>query len=127
MDLIHNLIEFYDFITEHKFKNVFWNLLESTGESSNASIFYLPRTLKEKAIKEINKCTKKHKGAPGIEQLKAFKNNLISQLDNPNATGQYHLEEIQSVEAMQSYTKNFAELWPKIYKELKYYEDMGIR
>lgn len=112
-----NLLEFYDFITKNKFKNVFWNLLESSGESSKASVFYLPTKLKEMAIKEINKCTKRYKGAPGIEQLGTFKNNLITMLDN-NSTTEYHKKEILSVETLQNYKHTFADLWPNIHKEL---------
>lgn len=113
-----NLTEFYDYITENNFRHVFWNLLESAGENSKASVFNLPRPLKESAIRELDRCIKKYFNAPGIAELKNFRQNLINQLDNPNTKTEYHLKEIESIETLQPYNKKFADLWPKLYKGL---------
>ena len=105
-----NLVEFYDFILEHNFENIFWNLLENTGENCNASVFRLPRALREKAIQEIDRCVEKYKGEIGIDQLEIYKNNLIN-VTSPPAT-KYFLDEIKSLELLQPYNKTFSDIWP---------------
>jgi len=112
-----NLVEFYDFILEHKFLNIFWNLLESAGENSKASVFRLPKKLKDKAIQEIDRCTEKYKDEIGIHHLEGYKNNLVNQIDNESTT-EYHLNEIKSLEILQPYNKTFSDVWPKLYKGL---------
>lgn len=113
-----NLIEFYDYATENNFRNIFWNLLESAGENSNASIYNLPKALKESAVKELDNCIKKYFNAPGIVELKTFRQNLINSFNNSKTTSEYHFKEIESVESLQPYNKKFSDLWPKIYKRM---------
>jgi len=113
-----NLIEFYDFITENNFKNVFWNLLESAGQNEKATVFRLPKRLKDIAIKEIDECEKKYKNAPGIESLQIYKKNLINSFDDPKCTTKHHLDEIKSLELLQPYHKTFKDIWPSLYNGL---------
>ena len=101
---------------EHNFENIFWNLLESTGENCNASVFRLPMPLREKAIQEIDRCVEKYKGEIGIDQLEIYKNNLIN-VTSPPAT-EYFLDEIKSLELLQPYHKTFKDIWPSLYKGL---------
>ena len=113
-----NLIEFYDFITENNFKNVFWNLLESAGQNEKATVFRLPKRLKDIAIKEIDECEKKYKNAPGIETLQIYRNNLINTFDDLECTSKHHLDEITSLELLQPYHKTFKDIWPSLYNGL---------
>jgi organic radical activating enzyme len=112
-----NLVEFYEFIHENKIKNVFWNLLESTGENSTASVLKLSSELKQRAIDEITQCEKLFPDAPGLEWLLAFKKNLTL---NTKSTNKSFVEEINSLE--NTYLKNetlkFEKLWPKEWELL---------
>lgn len=112
-----NLVEFYEFVHENKIKNVFWNLLESTGENSTASVLKLSSELKQRAIDEITQCEKLFPDAPGLEWLLAFKKNLTL---NTKSTNKSFVEEINSLE--NTYLKNetlkFEKLWPKEWELL---------
>jgi organic radical activating enzyme len=106
-----NLVEFYEFIHENKIKNVFWNLLESSGENSTASVLKLSPELKQRAIDEISQCEKLFPDAPGLEWLLAFKKNLAL---NTKSTNKSFVEEINSLENtyLKSETLKFEKLWP---------------
>jgi len=112
-----NLVEFYEFIHENKIKNVFWNLLESTGENSTASVLKLSPELKQRAIDEIIQCENLFPDAPGLDWLLTFKKNLT--LDTIS-TNKSFVEEINSLE--NTYLKNetlkFEKLWPSEWKLL---------
>ena len=112
-----NLVEFYEFIHENKIKNVFWNLLESSGENSTASVLKLSPELKQRAIDEITQCEKLFPDAPGLDWLLTFKKNLSLKSDSTNKS---FVEEINSLE--NTYLKNetlkFSNLWPKEWELL---------
>jgi radical SAM protein with 4Fe4S-binding SPASM domain len=112
-----NLVEFYEFIHENKIKNVFWNLLESTGENSTASVLKLSPELKQRAIDEIIQCENLFPDAPGLDWLLTFKKNLSLKSDSTNKS---FVEEINSLE--NTYLKNetlkFEKLWPSEWRLL---------
>jgi organic radical activating enzyme len=106
-----NLVEFYEFIQENKIKNVFWNLLESSGENSTASVLKLSPELKQRAIDEITQCEKLFPDAPGLEWLLTFKKNLTLKTKSTNKS---FVEEIYSLETtyLKNETLKFEKLWP---------------
>jgi len=112
-----NLVEFYEFIQENKIKNVFWNLLESSGENSTASVLKLSPELKQRAIDEITQCEKLFPDAPGLEWLLTFKKNLTLKTKSTNKS---FVEEINLLE--NTYLKNetlkFEKLWPSEWRLL---------
>ena len=106
-----NLVEFYEFIYEKNIKTVLWNLLESTGENSNASVFKLSSELKQRAIEEIERCEQLFPNAPGIDSLLGFKKNL--KLHTTETTSSF-VKEIDVLENkyLKSETLKFSKLWP---------------
>jgi organic radical activating enzyme len=113
-----NLVEFYEFITENKIKNVFWNLLESSGTNSSASVLHLSPELKQKAIEEIERCEELFPKAPGLNWLLTFKNNLCNQTISTNKS---FVREINLLETRLLTDKifKFADLWPTVWELLK--------
>jgi MoaA/NifB/PqqE/SkfB family radical SAM enzyme len=114
-----NLVEFYEFIIEQDvFENVFWNLLESSGENSDASVINLDIHLKAIAILEIEKCERLFPDAPGIQELSNIKNLLKSTKDNKNNN---FIKEISSLEEklQKSFGKRFSNLWSTVWEKLK--------
>ena len=113
-----NLVEFYDFITSKNFKNVFWNLLESSGNNVDVNVLNMSTSLKEKAICEIELCEKLYATAPGIESLSNIKNLLIKN-NNIKFNNKKILTDITTIE---SQIKNnhtlFKDLWPDVHTEL---------
>lgn len=120
-----NLIEFYQYITSKKiFKEVFWNLLESSGENMHASVFNLSIPLKKLALQEIDNCINSFSNAPGIENLKQIRDSLIESINKPfkmAAKNQNFLNEALVVEQKLSKPegKCFRNIWPKLFKELQ--------
>jgi radical SAM protein with 4Fe4S-binding SPASM domain len=106
-----NLVEFYEFVYEKNIKTVLWNLLESTGENSNASVFKLSPELKQRAIEEIERCEQLFPNAPGIDSLLEFKKNL--KLHTTETTSNF-VKEIDVLENkyLKSETLKFSKLWP---------------
>lgn len=113
-----NLVEFYKFITENKIKNVFWNLLESSGTNSSASVLHLSPELKQKAIEEIDQCKKLFPNAPGLEWLLNFKKNLCNQTASTNKS---FVREINLLETRLLTDKilKFSDLWPDVWELLQ--------
>ena len=115
-----NLVEFYEYILEKKvFRLLYWNLLESSGENSSASVLFLNESLKLKAVAEIEKCEKLFPNAPGIDSLSSIKHSLLNQTTTTNNHPAL-IQEIESVELQlnKSPNKKFQHLWNDIYKEL---------
>jgi radical SAM protein with 4Fe4S-binding SPASM domain len=115
-----NLVEFYEYILEKKvFRLIYWNLLESSGENSSASVLFLNESLKLKAVAEIEKCEKLFPNAPGIDSLSSIKHSLLNQTTTTNNHPAL-IQEIESVELQlnKSPNKKFQHLWNDIYKEL---------
>jgi MoaA/NifB/PqqE/SkfB family radical SAM enzyme len=113
-----NLVEFYEFIIEQDvFENIFWNLLESSGENNNASVLNLDTNLKELAILEIEKCEKLFPNAIGIRDLVNIKSLLRSNNKNRNKK---FIREISSLEEklQKSFEKRFSKLWPTVWEKL---------
>lgn len=112
-----NLVEFYEFIHEKKIKTVLWNLLESSGENSSASVLKLSPELKQRAIEEIERCEVLFPNAPGLEWLLGFKTNLKL---SSAVTNTSFIKEINTLE--NTYLKNkilkFSDLWPKEWELL---------
>jgi organic radical activating enzyme len=117
-----NLVEFYEYIVDKNvFNQVFWNLLESSGENMHASVFKLSKPLKEMAILEIEKVSKLFPYAPGIADLLSIKNTLSENLDSemlPKDLG--FIEEANSVELKlkKNPEKSFKNLWSELYANL---------
>jgi organic radical activating enzyme len=115
-----NLVEFYEYILEKKvFRLVYWNLLESSGENSSASMMLVDNPLKLKAIAEIEKCETLFHGAPGIESLTSIKQSLINQINIKNNNLSLR-QEILSIETQLNKQpgKQFQDLWPEVYNRL---------
>jgi radical SAM protein with 4Fe4S-binding SPASM domain len=112
-----NLVEFYEFIYEKNIKTVLWNLLESSGENVNASVFKLSPELKHRAVEEIERCEQLFPNAPGLSSLLEFKKNLKLQTQSANKS---FVEEIDVLE--NKYLKDdvlkFSNLWPVEWKLL---------
>jgi organic radical activating enzyme len=129
-----NLVEFYEFILEKKFKYIHWNLLESSGESSYASVLNLPLEFRQMAIKEIERVETLYPNGPGVESLIPYKEIL----SRNNGTEDFwdkeqgkwvnsseinvkklFLQEFNKVESsLKDKTKKFKDLWPTIYSML---------
>jgi MoaA/NifB/PqqE/SkfB family radical SAM enzyme len=115
-----NLIEFYDFITEKKFRKVNWNLLQSTGESEHANVLRLPSSLRELAWNEIQKCQKKYPDAPGMDNLLDYAEKLNSPIITTDLNySEIFLNEIHKIEnKLPSDIYKFSLLWPDVYRIL---------
>jgi organic radical activating enzyme len=112
-----NLIEFYRFVTDKKFDNVMWHLLESSGESSNASVLNLSDELKQQAIREIDQCADLFPNAPGILDLLAYKTHLSKSTTAP--TDKLFVNEINSVESLLvDKVLKFNNLWPDVWSQI---------
>jgi len=105
-----NLVEFYEFIYEKNIKTVLWNLLESTGENSNASVFKLSPKLKQRAIEEIERCEQLFPNAPGIDSLLEFKKNLKLHTVTTNNTFVKEIDVLEN-KYLKDDTLKFSKLW----------------
>jgi radical SAM protein with 4Fe4S-binding SPASM domain len=105
-----NLVEFYEFIYEKNIKTVLWNLLESTGENSNASVFKLSPKLKQRAIEEIERCEQLFPNAPGIDSLLEFKKNLKLHTVTTNNSFVKEIEVLEN-KYLKDDTLKFSKLW----------------
>lgn len=114
-----NLVEFYEFVTENEFQNVFWNLLESSGESEHASVLNLSKDLRERAVREIEEVERQFPNAYGLDWLRSFKTPLLA--DNPIVNNEKFLIEHDAIENKYLTDKEykFKDLWPDIYEALK--------
>lgn len=106
-----NLVEFYEFVYEKNIKTVLWNLLESTGENSNASVFKLSPKLKQRAIEEIERCEQLFPNAPGIDSLLEFKKNLKLHTITTNNSFVKEIDVLEN-KYLKSETLKFSKLWP---------------
>ena len=123
-----NLVEFYEFIIEKNFKTVNWNLLQSSGESEDASVFKLPTEMKERAVLEIEKCMKLFPTAPGMDTLIGYKDTLTNLIKEDNAvissdrvnSQEATINELVAIEAkLKDNTRPFSEIWPEVHEMLK--------
>lgn len=114
-----NLVEFYNFILENEFRDVYWNLLESSGESAYASVLNLSSNLRERAVREIEEVERQFPHAHGVDQLRSFKTSLL--LEKSTATNKKFIIEHDTIENRYLINKEyrFKDLWPDIYNELK--------
>jgi organic radical activating enzyme len=113
-----NLVEFYEYILENKFKNLFWNLLESSGESQFASVLNLSPDLREKAVREIENVERQFSDAPGLDWLLSFKTALLADHERNHNTK--FIEEFDKLENtyLTDKTLMFKDLWPDVWKQL---------
>lgn len=113
-----NLVEFYEYILENRFKDLFWNLLESSGESQFASVLNLSPELREKAIKEIENVERQFPDAPGLEWLRSFKIPLLA--NNEKNHNSKFIEEFDKLENtyLTDKTLLFKDLWSDLYRVL---------
>lgn len=117
-----NLVEFYDFIIENKFNDVFWNVLDSSGYNSLSNPVFLSDNLKDKAVDQIEIVLEKYPDAPGVDGLQQIKDNMkkrkklfFKKIDN-NAN---FLEEISVLETtLNADDLKFSEIWQDLYLEL---------
>lgn len=117
-----NLVEFYEYIiNKNLFQGVFWNLLESSGENMHASVFKLNRSLKEKAIAEIDRVIELFPLAPGVSDLTNIRDRLIENLDSEMLPkNQGFITEAKTVELQlkKQSGKCFEDLWHELYEDL---------
>ena len=115
-----NLTEFYDFVIEKKFTEIRWNLLQSTGENSQANILKLPTRIKELAWNEIQNCIKKYPDAPGTDYLLNYEKQLNSGIITTDShISELILDEISKIERkIPSDVYKFSLLWPEVYRTL---------
>jgi MoaA/NifB/PqqE/SkfB family radical SAM enzyme len=113
-----NLVEFYKFIIEQGvFEHIFWNLLESTGENTEASVINLNPYFKELAIEEINNCERLFPNAPGIPELLDIRKLLSDTRKNKDKSFVNEINRIED-QLQKLPGKQFADLWPNIWKNL---------
>jgi hypothetical protein len=104
-------------VSEKKFENVMWHLLESSGESDSASVLNLSDDLKQQAIEEIEKCELMFPHAPGIKDLADYKLHLSKSTEHP--TDKRFVDEIASVEnLLTDKILKFKDLWPNIWTQI---------
>ena len=111
-----NLIEFYEFILEKKFHNVFWNLLESSGNNVDVNVMNMSYTLRQKAIEEIEKCQKLFPNAPGLKFLIEIKNKMEKNSSTIQGNESKIFADIENIEKKLNNYNSFRELWPEIAK-----------
>jgi organic radical activating enzyme len=113
-----NLVEFYEYILENKFQDLFWNLLESSGESEFASVLNLSPELREKAVKEIENVERQFSDAPGLDWLRSFKSPLLA--DNEKNHNSKFITEFDKLENtyLTDKTSMFKDLWPEVHSLL---------
>jgi organic radical activating enzyme len=112
-----NLIEFYEFIIEKKFNNVFWNLLESSGNNIDVNVMNMSYDMRQRAIDEIEKCQSKFSDAPGLEFLIEIKNKMKMNLNKNKNNNKSIFEDIRLVEEkLNNSNYSFEKLWPEIKK-----------
>ena len=115
-----NLVEFYEYIVgKNVFKNVFWNLLESSGENEHASVFKLSRPLKDEAIAEIDRVLEQCPTAPGVNDLISIRSTLLQNIEMASKN-QSFIEEADKVESQlkKAPGQQFKDLWPDLYSKL---------
>lgn len=116
-----NLVEYYEYITSKgAFKNVFWNLLESSGENKHASVFKLSRALKNEAIVEIDTVLARFPTALGVSDLVSIRSTLIDSIEiDPKDHG--FIDEADQIELQlnKASGQQFKDLWPNLYNKLK--------
>lgn len=112
-----NLVEFYEFILEKKFGNVFWNLLDSSGNNINVSVLNMSSRLKKKAVDEIDRCLIKFPDAPGMSYLLNIRNSL--ELNIAFNNNKEILNDILITETNLKNGSKFEDLWPEVYRDLK--------
>jgi radical SAM protein with 4Fe4S-binding SPASM domain len=117
-----NLIEFYEFILEKRFSNVFWNLLESSGNNVDVNVMNMSREMKKRAIKEIDKCQERFPDAPGLHWLIDIKNKLKIDQNKFNLKKNNNIQIIDDIKNIESQLKmseySFEKLWPEVYNSL---------
>jgi organic radical activating enzyme len=120
-----NLVEFYEYIvSKNAFNQVFWNLLESSGENMHASVFKLSRPLKNDAMAEIDRVVERFPNAPGVSDLISIKSTLEQNVEmDPKDFG--FIEEADRVELQlkKSSDKRFKDLWPELFDKLQNYNE----
>lgn len=115
-----NLVEFYDFIVENNFNNVFWNVLNSSGYNASANPALLPKKIKDRAVEEIDAVLEKYPGVHGTEELLKIKNNMSAQKKFfKKNNSKIFLEEISILEKkLVDDNLKFSDIWPDLYQEL---------
>ena len=115
-----NLVEFYKFLKEKNFKNVYWNMLYHTGINNSSCVLDLPIDLRQEAIAEIKLCQSLFPDGPGIENLDSIKQALLDSISNIDNAKELFLKEIFDLENMLVDKKlKFADLWPEVLEKLK--------
>ena len=111
-----NLEEFYEYILNEKFfKDITWFVIHNI---EGLNVFKLSKSLREKAIKEIEKCEIKFKGVTGIDHLTDIKNSLILSLNDTVTVETTFNEFTSTIEAQLNKDIKFNELWPDLAKAL---------
>jgi organic radical activating enzyme len=115
-----NLVEFYDFIVEHNFNNVFWNVLNSSGYNASSNPALLPKNIRDRAVEEINAVLEKYPGMHGTEELLKIKNSMSDQKKFfQKNNSKIFLEEISILEKkLVDDNLKFADIWPDLYRKL---------
>jgi MoaA/NifB/PqqE/SkfB family radical SAM enzyme len=113
-----NLCELYEFLEdEGYFSGVYWQLLQNI---KGLDIFRYPKSLKIKAIAELELCFSRYENKFDMTLLKTIHKNLVSSLE---ATQDYttieHINWLDELECLIPNKKaSFIELWPDVYREI---------
>jgi|TARA_B110000503_G_scaffold135720_1_gene216807 organic radical activating enzyme len=111
-----NLVEYYDYVLNEKlFNSIYWCVIQNID---GLNVLKLSKNLKEKAIKEIEKCEIKFKGATGIDHLIDIKNTIIASLNDTVTVKTTFNTFTSTIESQLNKDVKFNDLWPDLAKEL---------
>lgn len=108
------LTEFFDFIHETGiFDRIIWNMLINIAD---IDVLKAPKSIKEKAINEIEAVKNKYYKIYDLDFLLRIENELITTIDNrsDNNTGWFY----QLDKHIKDKKGDFQKLWPGVYEEL---------
>ena len=102
-------------LNEKLFNSIYWCVIQNID---GLNVFKLSKSLREKAINEIEKCEIKFKGATGIEHLTDIKNSLILSLNDTVTVKTTFNTFTSTIESQLNKDVKFNDLWPDLAKEL---------
>jgi hypothetical protein len=112
------LCEFYEFLEgEGYFNNIYWQLLQNI---KGFDIFRSPKSLKIKAIAELELCISRYEDKFNMDLLKNIHKKVVDSLsDQQGYTTIEHAKWLDELNGQIPNKKSsFIELWPNIYQEI---------
>jgi sulfatase maturation enzyme AslB (radical SAM superfamily) len=113
-----NLCEFYEFLEgEGYFNNIYWQLLQNI---KGLDIFRSPKSLKIKAVSELELCISRYEDKFNMDLLKNIHKKVVDSLgDQQEYTTMEHAKWLEELNGQIPNKKSsFIELWPEIYQEI---------